>query len=165
MESIVAASNAVIGNEISVITDIHSATKNIAVYQRQIDHLEAELATLINQDISFKASGEIAQIQDSLANYFDTNLPSCPLLIQDISFLLEAYQQLGYVFLVCQAPDRAIQAFDKAIEDAAGDRFDDPFGDPFEEGFDGLAPLGDEDLPASDGVDDAVFGASYRGNS
>ena len=29
---------------------------------------------------------------------------------------VEAYQQLGYIYLVSQAPDRAIKAFDKAIE-------------------------------------------------
>ncbi|MEO0338084.1 MAG: hypothetical protein AAF242_02615, partial [Bacteroidota bacterium] len=54
--------NAAIGDYLGVFEEIHNQEKNIAIYQRNIDALQAELSQLAGQDIEYRASGTLAVI-------------------------------------------------------------------------------------------------------
>jgi len=85
--------NAAIGSDDNVLQDIHLASKNIAVYQRNVERLNEELSRIAEQPIECRASGTVAEILAILSDYFDTQLPEYPLLLGDISRLLELFER------------------------------------------------------------------------
>lgn len=87
--------NAAIGSDENVLQDIHLASKNIAVYQRNVESLskELELSQIAAQPIECRASGTVAEILAILNDYFGTHLSECPLLLNDISNYLRLFKK------------------------------------------------------------------------
>ncbi len=86
--------NAAIGNEISILHDIHLNTKNIAVYQRGIASLKEGLAKAAQMSIECRVSGTVEEVTLSLGSYF-ANAPHLgEALLQDILDLLRLFEQV-----------------------------------------------------------------------
>ena len=86
--------NALIGDTSDVLKDIHLKEKNIAIYQRDTNHLNPELKSLCQQDINFTSYGSIKDIVSSLKIYSKYRLPTHSLLIQDIHEILNLFQNI-----------------------------------------------------------------------
>lgn len=84
--------NAVISNDLKDIQDIHLPSKNIAIYQRNIEILNDELDQLAYHTIECRASGTIEEIVLELNKYFEINLSGAKLLLEDISKLLRVFE-------------------------------------------------------------------------
>ena len=87
--------NALIGDTSDVLKEINLKDKNIALYQRDINHLNPELKALCQQDISFTSNGSIKDITSSLKIYSKNRLPAHSLLIQDIHEILNLFQNIS----------------------------------------------------------------------
>ena len=87
--------NAVMGDTSGFLKDIHLEDKNIAVYQRDINHLNAELKTLCLNEVRFKSNGSIKDIVSSLKIYCKNRLHVHSLLIQDIHEVLNLFQNIS----------------------------------------------------------------------
>ncbi|MEM7104719.1 MAG: DUF1826 domain-containing protein [Bacteroidota bacterium] len=85
--------NAAIGSDSNVLEDIHIKSKNIAVLQRDIVALRADLNQAMKQPIEFKASGTEEDILTLLSDYFDKVIPECKALLNDISELLKLFNK------------------------------------------------------------------------
>ncbi len=85
--------NAAISEDESILADISEPSKNIAIYQRNIDQLGRELHQLTEQKIEFRASGSVADILSQLRDYSQEYLPPSPSLIEDVTHLLGLFQQ------------------------------------------------------------------------
>ena len=85
--------NAVISNDDKDLQGIHLKSKNIAIYQRNIDSLNNELSQVAKQSIEFRASGTVEEILSILKDFFNNNLTECSSLLNDISDLLELFQR------------------------------------------------------------------------
>lgn len=85
--------NAVIGNDDKILQDIHIKSKNIAVYQRNIDFLNKELNEISKQSIECRASGTAQEILSILKDFFNTNFPDCSFLFNDITELLRLFER------------------------------------------------------------------------
>ena len=70
--------NAAISEDESILADISEPSKNIAIYQRNIDQLGRELHQLTEQKIEFRASGSVADILSQLRDYSQEYLPPSP---------------------------------------------------------------------------------------
>lgn len=84
-------SNASIGNKPEILHTIHLQEKNIAIYQRDISHLQNDLQTCMQEKIAFNQSGNISEIQTALTQEF----PTFQELIADIVSLLEIFGQVS----------------------------------------------------------------------
>jgi len=87
--------NAVIGDTSNVLKDIHLKDKNIAIYQRDINHLSPELKNLCQRDISFKSNGSVKDITSSFETFSKNRLPAYSLLFQDIHEILRLFQNIS----------------------------------------------------------------------
>ena len=87
-------SNASIGNDIKILQEIHLKTKNIAIYQRQMELSEKEVAQAVKQTIDFRANGKKEEITASLCNYFANVIPKQNALLEDILDLFELFIQV-----------------------------------------------------------------------
>ncbi len=85
--------NAVISQKLEALADIKHESKNIAIYQRDIGSIETELAQLADQTIECKLSGSKNDLLSQLEDYFEKELPQCPLLLQDIVKALDIFEQ------------------------------------------------------------------------
>ncbi len=85
--------NAVISKNENVFQDIHLKSKNIAIYQRDIEFLNKELSQITEQAIECRASGIVDEILSSLKDYFDNNLSECSSLFEDISEILRLFER------------------------------------------------------------------------
>jgi len=83
--------NAVISQDENDLQDIHLKSKNIAIYQRDINALKAELNQLSNQSISCKVTGTIDEILSSVKKYFEDIDSPTDALLQDISQILNFF--------------------------------------------------------------------------
>ncbi|MEO0504944.1 MAG: DUF1826 domain-containing protein [Bacteroidota bacterium] len=90
-------SNAAIGQHPGVLSEIHSQTKNIAICERNIEHLEPNLAVAIEQPIDFRASGTIQDVSVSLKDYFEAQPHLDEALMQDVLHLLGLFEELTKV--------------------------------------------------------------------
>lgn len=86
--------NAAISNDAQILQDIHLKTKNIAVYQREIEPLKEMIAQVVERSIIYRASGTAAEITNSLNIYFANELPDYNLLLEDILGLLGVFEQV-----------------------------------------------------------------------
>lgn len=83
--------NAAINNKEKVFQDIHLKSKNIAVFQRDIEFLSQELNEIAEQSIECRASGTEEEVLSLLKTYFSSNLSDCTFLFEDISKLLRLF--------------------------------------------------------------------------
>ena len=84
--------NAIISNDKKDLQDIHLKSKNIAVYQRNIDFLKKELNEIAKQPIECRASGTTQDILSILKDSFNKSFPDCSFLFNDISELLKLFE-------------------------------------------------------------------------
>ncbi|WP_425237083.1 DUF1826 domain-containing protein [Ulvibacterium sp.] len=86
--------NAIIGDDIGILQDIHLKTKNIAIYQRGTESWMKGLNRAIKWPIQCRANGTVEEITFSL-NYYFTNSPHLnESLLEDILSLLELFEQV-----------------------------------------------------------------------
>jgi len=86
--------NAAIGNDASILNEIHIHTKNIAIYQRDVLPINTPLYNNLKQSIECRASGRLKEIETSLYSYFSDILPDHKNLFDDISHLLMLFEAL-----------------------------------------------------------------------
>ncbi|MEM6698671.1 MAG: DUF1826 domain-containing protein [Bacteroidota bacterium] len=86
--------NAAIGYEPQILQDIHLKSKNIAIYQRNIEVLSMELSQINEQTIECRASGTMEEVQLMLQEYFNSNLSKCTVLLEDIFEQLNLFQNI-----------------------------------------------------------------------
>lgn len=85
--------NAIVSSEAKDLQDIHLKSKNIAIYERNIDSLNKELAQLAERSIECRAKGTVTEILVSLENYFTDTLPNCTSLLEDITNIVKLFQE------------------------------------------------------------------------
>lgn len=88
-------SNAAIGQQASVLHEIREQSKNIAIYQRDIFSLEAELQQIVVQEIAFKKSGTVLEIRSALQQYFDLHFANCSNVLDDILGQLDFFKEVS----------------------------------------------------------------------
>lgn len=93
IQSIIDIANAAINNDPNVLKDIHLASKNIAIYQRDIEPLSADLEQIADYEIKYHASGSVAEILSQLDDFFTNHLEKCLTLFDDISEILGLFEQ------------------------------------------------------------------------
>jgi len=86
----VSFSNAVIGTKLKVLHNIHLQEKNIAIYHRDIFHLQSDITTCMKGKIEFRKSGSLPEIQAAL----ESEIPNCKDLIHDIVSLIKVFGEL-----------------------------------------------------------------------
>ncbi|MEO1588427.1 MAG: DUF1826 domain-containing protein [Bacteroidota bacterium] len=86
--------NAAIDTDPNVLQDIHAASKNIAIYQRNIALLKNELHQLATQTIECRASGTIDNVLGKVQAYLVSTSGAYPFLLDDISELLGLFQKV-----------------------------------------------------------------------
>ena len=86
--------NAAISNDAQILQDIHLKTKNIAIYQREVEPLKEMLTQVVERSIIYRTSGTTAEITNSLNAYFANELPEYNLLLEDILKLLGVFGQV-----------------------------------------------------------------------
>lgn len=89
--------NAAIGRDPKVLSDIHLKTKNVAVFQRDYDALKTVAAQLANRSIDCRASGTIEDIIATLTTYFDNELSDHKVLLEDVLALLDMFRAITEV--------------------------------------------------------------------
>ncbi len=87
-------SNAVLCKEEKSLQDIHLKSKNIAVYQRDMELLSKQLGQIAEQEIECRASGTVNEILSVLQDYFNNNLSQSSSLFEDVSKLLRLFEKL-----------------------------------------------------------------------
>jgi len=75
---------------IDVLEEIHDLAINISIYERDTSKLGAEIADLMRNEVTWKYSGSIDMILDSINRDLSEN--QYPLIRQDIRHLLEAFK-------------------------------------------------------------------------
>ncbi len=86
--------NAVLGKDVKILQDIHLKSKNIAIYQRNIESLSKELKQITEQDIECRASGTTEEILSTLEDYFNSHLSKCSFLFDDVAILLGLFEKV-----------------------------------------------------------------------
>jgi len=86
--------NAAIGNSISALSEIKSADKNIAIFERSTSHLKNEVDTLISGGLTFQKSGSVSDILSELMVQSAASGFSAPETLEDISDLLRSFEAL-----------------------------------------------------------------------
>lgn len=85
--------NAVISTHRESLNDIHQKAKNIAIYQRNTEHLQQELAFMNEQPIECTASGSVDEIAQKLEAHFGPHKEQYPLLLKDIAQVLQLFKE------------------------------------------------------------------------
>ncbi len=88
------ATNAAIGNDAKVLSEIHLASKNIAILQRDLSALNDMLLSLKERPVGLKANGTVEEITTSLKKYFDEELNGYTLILNDIVNVLSLFENL-----------------------------------------------------------------------
>lgn len=94
IDTISSIDNAVITDQLQRLNDIFEQEKNIAIYQRDIEHLKREVEEAMRKTIQVSASGTIQDISSALETYFNTHLKNCPLLMKDIIEITKVFRQV-----------------------------------------------------------------------
>jgi len=113
-------SNAVISSASSDLSDIHLTSKNIGIYERQIEALSNELRLIKDRQIELRASGSVAEIMAQLKNTSGI-LSHCTLLKEDISALLKLFSAItgaeDFRLLFCTITSNMCRRFHTDIND------------------------------------------------
>jgi len=86
--------NAAIGHNEKVLQDIHLKSKNIAVYQRDIESLRQDLVHVAKRTLECRASGTATEVLSVLQDFFKHDLPQCTALLEDISETLRLFVRI-----------------------------------------------------------------------
>lgn len=86
--------NAAIGCEVKVLQDIHLPSKNIAIYQRDIEVLNQDLNRVTNHALECRASGTASEVLVVLKEFFQRDFPECTELLEDISEILRLFVRI-----------------------------------------------------------------------
>ena len=88
-------SNAAIGNQKEILNSIQDNAKNVAIFERSITHLDDQIKKLVNFTISFRESGDIQTLENSLESYFIAHLTEYQTLYEDIVDLLSTFHAIA----------------------------------------------------------------------
>lgn len=83
--------NAAIGSYEKVLQDIRLKSKNIAIYQRDIEPLRKDLNRLSKHALECRASGTATETLSILKDFFNKDFPECMALFKDISEILKLF--------------------------------------------------------------------------
>ena len=86
------ASNAEIGNSIDTLSQIHQASKSIAIYKRGVGPLKDEVSDLLNSNVEFRSTGTIEHIEGQLKQALSTG--DHQQIVGDIMDLLRCFHGL-----------------------------------------------------------------------
>jgi len=86
--------NAVISNDNEALQDIHLKSKNIAIYQRNVESLNKDLNQIMDQKIECRANGTSEEILSNLKDYFNQNLSEFTSFFEDISSLVKLFEKI-----------------------------------------------------------------------
>lgn len=86
--------NASIGSNVKVLQDILLESKNIVIHHRDTTMLQKEIDALVDPSFECRASGSVVEIEKELINYFNDNFPTVNLLLKDIRYLLNEFQNV-----------------------------------------------------------------------
>ncbi len=113
--------NAAIGNDPKVLQDIHTKSKNIAIFRRSIDTLLPELNRIAGKEIECRASGAEAEVLSTLEAFFGIYLSECTNLLADVSDLfalfVEATQASSFRFLLTTVSTNMCRKFHTDVND------------------------------------------------
>lgn len=88
-------SNAAIGQEDVVLHEIRQASKNIAILERDISHLNSELTQIMTKPVEFRKTGTAIEIRTALKAYFEKQFQFCPALLSDILKQLKQFKAVS----------------------------------------------------------------------
>ncbi len=86
-------SNAAIGKDERILMNIRQKEINIAIWNRDIKHLQLEVKHLMQKSIKFHASGSIEDISLSLKNDLEENFEHSSQLLVDIIRQVELFER------------------------------------------------------------------------
>jgi len=92
MKSATTIKNWEIGTTPTIFESIHQKEINITIYERDRSPLISEIENLLEQNIEFRASGDVGPIVNEIMKVIDPNKYS--LIIQDIETLLYYFREL-----------------------------------------------------------------------
>ena len=81
-----------IGATPNILKNIHQTDVNIAIYERDITSLSDEVNSLVEQNIEFRASGDITTILNAISTGINPN--EYPQVVLDIQNLLHLYKEV-----------------------------------------------------------------------
>lgn len=85
IQTSISPTNAVINNQEGILMDILKKGKNIAIYERNIDSLETEIAQLMKDSFEYRASGTPEEICGSLESDFSSFFSGPSQLLKDVA--------------------------------------------------------------------------------
>lgn len=113
--------NAICGTTPQVLEAIHQEENSIAIYERDIQSLNQELFTVINQEFKFQTSGTKEEIASDLKAFFDEKLPASHLLLQDIIEQVHLFEKVvesdGFRLLLATVNSNMCRKFHTDIND------------------------------------------------
>lgn len=87
-------SNAAIATVETVLKSIHQADINIAIYERNISQLQANIEEAIRGQISFNESGSIEEVMEALNAVIEDIGISISELVKDVYYQLQAFSEI-----------------------------------------------------------------------
>jgi hypothetical protein len=85
--------NWVIGNDPEQLGRIHEANRNIAIWNRSIDHLDEEINRLLEEEVDLRLSGDFQSLTAKLRDALPPD--SSNLLLTDISNLIQRFSRIA----------------------------------------------------------------------
>ncbi len=87
--------NAAIGDDVSILNEIHQKEKNISIYRREIDFIKSEESELENFEIEYSESGNKKDLLNSLDSKLGKILDKDSQLLKDIKECLEIFSTIS----------------------------------------------------------------------
>jgi len=109
--------NATIGNKAEILHTIHLQEKNIAIYQRDISHLQNDLKNCLKDKIEFRKSGTVAEIQTALENEFPTYQDLTTDIVALLKVFGDVYQSKTFKVLLAKINTNMCRKFHTDIND------------------------------------------------
>lgn len=85
-------SNVALVTELEGLERIHESKTNIAIYERNVKAMEAEIDHLLATNLLLKLSGTSKEIIEQLSDAFNANHCNAPMLLNDAKQLLKAFE-------------------------------------------------------------------------
>ncbi|MEM9546333.1 MAG: DUF1826 domain-containing protein [Bacteroidota bacterium] len=93
MKTLTLNKNWAIGSFVEVLESIHQKEVNIAIYERDIQHLSSEIDPLLDENIQVRSSGNPNTILEKIRE--ETGLGNDALIVQDIDNLLQHFKKIS----------------------------------------------------------------------
>ena len=87
--------NAAIGDDVSILNEIHQKEKNISIYRREIDFIKSEISGLESNQFEYRESGDKNELLNSLENELGKLLDENSQLLSDIKECLEIFSTIS----------------------------------------------------------------------